>query len=282
MVIFVANIILGQRLLKHFSLTSLLHSSWRLVLFWFSRLLLPVAILSAVTIFALYAAGTGLLASDDSPVGTSGHFEEGLILLKISISWLLVFGAVPVLLVLLVMATSRIVPSRKDSLVIKLTVFLLGAVMLVTGQSFHLGALFDPQLVGGKIVFYVAGFTLELLVVMLYVLANLDILFAGQRPNQFVQARDTPQPRSGAYGPYQKAEVGSTRAYEKPGEGAIVVRKDFEVFVAKLGTTPSGRSSSMTSDGPERIGKSVEKIRGFAEHSTSRPGSRKSPPEPLR
>lgn len=269
-VIFVASLLLGQRLLEQFSLTSLLHSNWRQVIFWSSKMLLPAACLSAVTIFTLYAAGTALLATDNSSVGTSNQLEVGLLLLKISVSWLFVFGAIPVILVVLVMATSRIVPSREDNLAIKLTVFLLGAVMLITGQGVHLSALIDPELVGGKIAFYLAGFTPELLVVMLYALDSLDMLFAGESPDWFVHGKDA-------------VEGGLSRADEKPEKAIIIVRKDFDLFVANLETTSRTWSTSTTPDEPERISRNVERIRGFGEHLVCRGGgSRKLPPMPLR
>lgn len=249
----------------------MLHSTCRLALFWSSRLLLPAAIISAVTIFALYAVGTSFLATDVSTVGTRGQFDEGLLLLKISVSWLFVFGALPVVIVVFLMTTSRIVPSRQDNLAVKFTVFLLGAVMLVAGQGAHLSALFDPELVGGKIAFYLAGFALELLVVMLYALANLDLLFAGENPDRFGHGGDD-------------VEADPAPAEEKPEETppVIIVRKDFQLFVAKLETMPNQQSPSMAIDDSERIPRSVERIRGFGEHLTSRRGSRKLPPMPLR
>lgn len=277
-VIFVASLILGQRLLKYFSLTSLLHSSWRLVLFWFSRLLLPMSILSALTIFAVYAAGTSLLANDLSSGVATEASEKAFTLMKIAVSCLFVFGAVPVLLVFLVVATSRIVPRRQDSLAVMLAVFMLGAVMLVAGQGFHLGALFDPQS-AGRVAFYVAGLMFELLVVMLYTLANLDMLFAKQRLDSFTHAKSLSRPQSAERG---ASQMERGEAWDSAGKDAIKVVTDFELSVTKVDTGSSAQSPSTASRMSTRSPRSPERIRGFGEHMSSRPGSRKSPPDPLR
>lgn len=278
-----ANLILSQRLIEQFSLTSLLHSAWRQILFWTSKILVPLATFSAAVIFVLYSTGTGLLASHEAVDVASSDSEAGLLLLKVSVLWLFSLGSHPVVLVFLVLLTSRLVPKRKDNLIVKLAVFLLGAILLVTGQGFHLCALFAPQLMGnGPATFYVAGFSLELMAVVLYALARLDDLFEDRSSNLLEYARDTMGSRntmrSGDDDDDMMKEGGASRG-ATPDIGGIVVRKEFEVSVGKAETV-GGHSPSTEVEGPGRLGKSDDS-RGFGERFVSRAESKKPVPQAL-
>lgn len=276
-----ANLILSQRLIKQFSLTSLLHSAWRQILFWTSELLVPLAAFSAAVIFVLYSTGTALLASHQAVDVASGDSEAGLILLKVSVLWLFSLGSHPVVLVFLVLLTSRLVPKRKDNLIVKLAVFSLGAILLVTGQGFHLCALFAPQLMGnGPAAFYVAGFSLELMAVLLYALARLDDLFEDRSSNLLEYTRDTMGSRNTMRDDDDDMiKEGRASRGATPDNSGIVVRKEFEVSVGKAETIGL-QSPSTEVEGPGRLGKGHDP-RGFGERFVSRAESKKPVPRAL-
>lgn len=251
---------LAQRLIRQYSLASLLHSGWRLTVFWLSRLLIPTAILSAMGIVVLYSVGAGLFATSLAANGTSDVFGQGVTILRISTIWLLALGLLPMALVFLVVVTARKIPGLQQDLGMKLAVFFLGAALLVVGQGFHLGAFLDGTASSlGKTAFYITGFTLEILVALLYAWANLDFLFSARGMDSLASGKNTTMRRPEAYETDREDERGSLRG---DGNGtpqgekgqqmrtnvrAITVRNDVEVSVSRAEARPHERPSSVAS-----------------------------------
>lgn len=254
-----ASAILAQRIIGRFSLTSLSGSSVRIVVFWLSNLLLVIASLSSVGIIVVYSVGTSQLANMLMSNGTSGDDPMvGLTLLRIGVAWLSALGAWYILLVAVVVVTAGILP-RQDRLSRKLTVFFVGVILLEIGQGFRLGGLYLSKAAMGRPVFYVTGFTLEVLVVMLYAKADLDQLFSDGRIGSSPLVRYTTKRRTAPFGFFRNDEHGIPRgaqnltAERTSRGGGITISKSLDISVVRLGElapsrTRDARSPSVASD----------------------------------
>lgn len=240
---------LAQRLIRQSCLATPLHSRWRLAVFWLSRLLVSTALLFAMGIVLIYGLGANLFIASRAANDTSDAFDSGLSLLRISIIFLLALGAFPMILVFLVVVTAHKAPGLRQDLGVKLAVFFSGLAAPLAGQGSHLVAFFGTEIPGaGKVVFYVAGFTLETLVVLLYAWANLDFLFGAGDMNSLAPVDETGcrNERGSPCGD------GNSWAQDDGGEKGtdvrgIVVRKALGVSVSRAGTRRDERAPSVAS-----------------------------------
>lgn len=234
---FIASALLGQRLIRILSLTSLSAPRGRLVSAWLSALLVMLATIASISIVALYISGasraTDLLTSDAS----SDDPQRILTLLRVSMAWLAVLGALPPVLVAVVLLATRTYFRRLNKVKKKLIVFFLGGTLLENGQFVRLAAVFQAGSAAGRGPFYVAGFMLEALVVLLYAIADLDLLFHDEHINTFALANDRNrrQPRAARFGFFRNDEQGIPRgALRDQGGGGINIRKSVDISVAHL------------------------------------------------
>lgn len=251
------SLIVSQRLIRQSSLISLSNSRWRQVVFWLSVLLRLLSIFSAVCILVLYSIGVGLYATSIDSTSLLNNAGEGLTLMRAGVGWLLALGVLTVLLVFFVVVTARVVPRHQPKIGTKLGVFFLGTTLLVVGQGFHFGAIMDSQVAIGRVPFYVAGFLLEILVVVLYALTNIDVLFHEQRIDSFAFAKNTTRPISGPYGLFR--QDGNNSSGGEPRKAAtiprgVMARKPLAIEVVEreglaspFSPAANGRSLSLSS-----------------------------------
>lgn len=248
-----ASAILAQRLIRHYALTSLSGSSWRLAVFWLSNLLPYLASLSSIAIVAVHSVGTSQFANVLVSNGTSGDDPMiALTLLRTGVAWLSTLGALYVLLVAGVVITARTLPRRYEKLGQKLAVFFIGIILLEIGQNFRLSAMFLSEAAMGRLVFYITGFTLEVLVVLLYAIADLDYLFNDRSIDPANLGRKTTRPRSAQFGFFYNDKHGiprgAQRAAEKRAtEGGITIRKSLDVSITKLEEASPARERDIRS-----------------------------------
>lgn len=224
-----ANLMLGQRIIRCFSLASLSNSRWRFIVFWGSTALFVLGILSSIAIVVLYSAGASLAMLTSVP--NSNSTEQ---LLQAGIAWLLAMGILPMLLVLTVVVTAGSLPSQPDRLGKRHIVFFLAGGMLVIGQGFHLAAINKIEIASGRVVFFVAGLALDVLVMLFYAVAHIDSLFSEQ---SFVTTT-------------RLSELGNSK---KGGGNRIFVRKSYKIEVdqidARRASSPeAARRRSLSSD----------------------------------
>lgn len=242
MTIFLVSLIVSQRLIRRSSLTSLSNSRWRLVVFWLSGLIRLLTIFSAGCIVVLYGVGVGLYANSIASNSFSSDAGGGLTLMRAGVAWLLALGALIIVLVFVVVVTARVVPRHQNKLGTKLGVFFLSTTILVVGQGFHVGAIMDSQVAVGRIPFYVAGFLVDILVVLLYALTNIDVLFHERRMDSFAFAKNTTRPKSGPYGSFRKGGNDAARLERRKtatDPRGIMVRKSLAISVVRREDQPS-------------------------------------------
>lgn len=252
--------VIAKRMVRQFALTALVASSWRFTLWWLAKLLLIIGIVSSIGIIVLHSIGTSQLANVLVPTGIlKDNPVLAQMLVTAGIAWLLALGALYMLSVAIVVISTRNLSRRYEKLGVKLAVFFIGAVLLEIGQGFRL----YPNM--SRAVFYTTVFTLEILAVSLYALADLDRLFSDEHIESTL-ARYRTRRRSSSSTPFdffRKDGHTITREAQKPtaertdGRGGITIRKSLYVSVDRSSDVPFfpgrdvGRPHSIVSEHSE-------------------------------
>lgn len=257
-VMFIAIAILGQRLLRYLSQTSLDAPRVRRVGAWLSEGLLKLAMISSVIIVVLYTIGASRASKLSSSQPASNEPQATLMLLRASIALLAAYGALPLILVATVLLAVRGAHLRQlDRIKAKLLVFFLGGALLEIGQCVRLAAVFPAgrSTSSGRVPFYVAGFLLEVFVVLLSAVFGLDVLLSHDEHMSSIALADGSSNNDSRWRP-TSAPVGFSptdehglprRASTTAGDraGGILVRKSVKISVVRLyETAPPRRSLS--------------------------------------
>lgn len=247
-VIFMTNALLGQRLIRYLSLTSLSAPRGRLIGVWLSALFLLLAIISSVAILALYIT-TAKRAIDLFKSGATSNDDPQTILnlFRASMAWLAALGALSLLVAASVFLAASTHLRRLGQVKKKLVVFFLGGALLEIGQGIRLAAVFRAGSTAGRVPFYVAGFMLEVFVVLLYAVADLDVLFHDEHINTFALAKRR-RPRTAPFGFFRNDEHGIPRGASRDPASGIIIRKSVDISVVRLDENVQQRSSPSCGD----------------------------------
>lgn len=234
-----ASAVIAKRIVRQFALTSLSGSNWRLTLWWLSKLFLIIGSISSVVILVLHSVGTSQLANLLFANGATLKDNPLLaqMLVRAALAWLFALGALYMLSVAVVVVSTRSLSKRYQKLGLKLAVFFSGALLLETGQAFRLFPM-------NRAIFYATGFTLELLAIAIYALANLDRLLSDKHVDSTTsryEARRISTPfdffRDDVYAIAREAQRPPPTA-ERTDAGGITIRKSLYISVDRLSNVP--------------------------------------------
>ncbi|KAJ4386036.1 hypothetical protein N0V93_008928 [Gnomoniopsis smithogilvyi] len=236
-VIFMASAIMAKRMIRQFALTSLSGSNWRLTLWWLSKLMPIIGIVSSVAIIVLHSVGTAQIANiivSNSTLKDNPDLAQMLV--RAGIAWLFALGVLYILSVAIVVVTTRNLSRRYERLGLKLAVFFAGALLLDIGQGFRLFPM-------NRSIFYVTGFTLELLAASIYALTSIDQLFTDEhvdstlaRYNPWRSSTPIDLFRDDVYAIAREAQRPTTT--ERENGGGITIRKPLYISVDRPSDVP--------------------------------------------
>ncbi|KAK2054611.1 hypothetical protein LY76DRAFT_628819 [Colletotrichum caudatum] len=144
---------------------------------------LTFVLLISVPVFILFSIAMTIVSFFS--VGDADRLELADDLLKFGISWNTVLATFPVLVVSGCLCVPGPAPEKfgTGSLRVKVALLYAGALLMITGHSIRMYALFNKELPGtksiaySKAVFYTTGFMFELLVIALYAMLRVDERF---------------------------------------------------------------------------------------------------------
>ncbi|KAK2029745.1 hypothetical protein LX32DRAFT_587985 [Colletotrichum zoysiae] len=144
---------------------------------------LTFVLLISVPVFILFSIAMTIVSFFS--VGNADRLEVADDLLKFGSSWNMALAIFPVLVVSGCLCVPGPVPEKfgTGSLRVKVALLYAGALLMITGQSIRIYALFNKELPGtknavySKAVFYTTGFMFELMVIGLYAMSRVDERF---------------------------------------------------------------------------------------------------------
>ncbi|KAK1992631.1 hypothetical protein LX36DRAFT_644460 [Colletotrichum falcatum] len=214
-VVMVVNIFFAQRILRSIHPNFGWHPAVRVFTLFFLFSVPAVVLLNSTSI------GVSFYKIEDQE-----RVDTALNLLKAGISWIMLLAVLPVVVVLLASTIPGPRPERfgQGDTHQKIAVLLIGASLLIAGQSVRLAAtvIGDPpgsaNPIYSKELFYTSGFMLEIFVVVFYAVIRIDLMF--HVPNGSCQPGDysrKPKPGEADY------------------EAALLTKEEIEDELAGLG-----------------------------------------------